>query len=938
MSSDSMPSTQPGPSRTVGKSANSFFQNSPQLSQITMSSQPEENTGRVAKRLFGSAKMSSTPFHSTRHAPDLINTPGMPMLSQIVEEEAAVPEPNIRKRRLDELFGDLTDIPDDDFETDNIPILNGMAKKTRTEEEIDTEMIELILIARAENQAKSQRTGRPNRMEQLENLRKFKAQNLSQSYPKWPCIPVVNDDQDRLYVRMHSEEFEVRQLSELNFQKSYGNLLGDGSATIWNEAQQIVQKRMMDGDASQAIAVPIVSELSVSSTDKLWVEKYRPESYVDLLSDESTNRSLLTWLRMWDKAVFKREFKLPDSHDQGPANFFNKRTGKFELGFRKKPRKNDLQSVIDEHGRPVQRVAILCGPPGLGKTTLAHMIAKHAGYAVREMNASDDRSLDAFKLILQNSTQMQTTLLSQDGRPNCIILDEIDGAPTASIEFLVKFINEQVKEKGAKATAAAGDAGGKKAAKKALLRRPIICICNDIYTPALRTLRQMAFVVTFPPLDSVRLAERLLNICYRERLKSDMTTLTALAEKSGNDIRSCISVLQFYANSNQTLTLTHIIRSNVGLKDKQRGLFEIWNTIFQVRKRRVNFESASGWSSLNEKTEEVSAPGEISMKTRVDTVLDSVHSGDYDRLTTGVYENYLAQKMPDPNMVGVAQASHWFCFTDSLNSQIQHKQNYTVYPYLQYGFIVWHMLFASTRMAKIKFPVQSFEHSQKVTLRKTVCVSFLKNLSSNVRCLGNGQSMLLDTVSFIRHILSPSLRFVSLQLLTAKERHDLKHTVDVMVDLGLHYNQLRVADGTYQYQLEPDINLLCQFIVSSSSMPLTYFNMQLIAREVEVEAMRRSMPKATAITDASQKNGGKKAPPKFDINSRLQPKAIVNHNNTKNIKESVSKDFFGRITTKKIDADKNNSDMGVAKSRVWYHFKEGFNNAVRKDVTMQKLL
>lgn len=36
---------------------------------------------------------------------------------------------------------------------------------------------------------------------------------------------------------------------------------------------------------------------------------------------------------------------------------------------------------------PGLQVALLCGPPGLGKTTLAHVIARHAGYSVVEMNA-----------------------------------------------------------------------------------------------------------------------------------------------------------------------------------------------------------------------------------------------------------------------------------------------------------------------------------------------------------------------------------------------------------------------------------------------------------------------------------------------------------------------------------------------------------------------
>lgn len=52
----------------------------------------------------------------------------------------------------------------------------------------------------------------------------------------------------------------------------------------------------------------VLSEPAVidSASSKLWVEKYKPKSYFDLLSDETTNHSLLTWLKMWDKMVFNR--------------------------------------------------------------------------------------------------------------------------------------------------------------------------------------------------------------------------------------------------------------------------------------------------------------------------------------------------------------------------------------------------------------------------------------------------------------------------------------------------------------------------------------------------------------------------------------------------------------------------------------------------------
>ena len=63
---------------------------------------------------------------------------------------------------------------------------------------------------------------------------------------------------------------------------------------------------------------------------------------------------------------------------------------------------------------------------GLGKTTLAHVVARHCGYRPVEINASDDRSATALVQRVLDSAQMRT--VTGDGRPACIIIDEIDGA------------------------------------------------------------------------------------------------------------------------------------------------------------------------------------------------------------------------------------------------------------------------------------------------------------------------------------------------------------------------------------------------------------------------------------------------------------------------------------------------------------------------------
>lgn len=289
------------------------------------------------------------------------------------------------------------------------------------------------------------------------------------------------------------------------------------------------------------------------STEKcLWVDKYRPQKYVDLISDESTNRTILKWLKMWDKVVFHIEPKekvgmqgSDSGFNQRTFNSFNKQTGKFEStgGWQSKRKKvGNFIPNRDDIGRPVQKIILIAGSPGLGKTTLAHVIAKQAGYNVREMNASDDRSVEAFKQALESGTQMKS-VLSADKKPNCIILDEIDGAPVAAIEFLLRFVSDKA---GVVDKMAAVGKKKKAGAEQFVLKRPIICICNDLYVPALRQLRQVAFVVSFPPISSAKLSDRLQVIAQREGIKTDLGTLLVLAEKTNCDVRSCISMMQFF--------------------------------------------------------------------------------------------------------------------------------------------------------------------------------------------------------------------------------------------------------------------------------------------------------------------------------------------------------------------------------------------------------
>lgn len=148
----------------------------------------------------------------------------------------------------------------------------------------------------------------------------------------------------------------------------------------------------------------------------------------------------------------------------------------------------------------------------------------------------------------------------------------------------------------------------------------------------MRALRQIAFIVTFPPLESSRLAERLLSIARKERLKTDMTALLALVDKSGNDVRSCISVLQFYGNNRKPLTLVEVMSSNIGQKDRQKGLFDMWTAIFQIQRPKHLSTIETKTNSNDAAVQNVAAPTEMSLKNRVENVLGVTHmGGDQER-------------------------------------------------------------------------------------------------------------------------------------------------------------------------------------------------------------------------------------------------------------------------------------------------------------------
>lgn len=92
------------------------------------------------------------------------------------------------------------------------------------------------------------------------------------------------------------------------------------------------------------------------ASSQLWTSRYAPTNLKEICGNKANVERLGDWLEAWPK-LYKDGFKKP---------------GKDGLG--------------------IYRAVLISGPPGIGKTTAAHLVAKTKGYDVVEMNASDTRS------------------------------------------------------------------------------------------------------------------------------------------------------------------------------------------------------------------------------------------------------------------------------------------------------------------------------------------------------------------------------------------------------------------------------------------------------------------------------------------------------------------------------------------------------------------
>jgi chromosome transmission fidelity protein 18 len=476
----------------------------------------------------------------------------------------------------------------------------------------------------------------------------------------------------------------------------------------------------------QSVEKPLQRQNKKSGT--MWTEKYRARKFTDLVGDERTHRSVLRWLKGWDSIVFP--------------------------GLAQTRLKKKAFGEGDED-RSHRKILLLTGPPGLGKTTLAHVCARQAGYEVLEINASDERSKDIVKGRIKDAVGTENVKgvnvdtangrVRKAGRPVCVIVDEVDGVVGGSggsgeggfMKALIDLVLLDQRNSGQNTTeATTNPQKRRKNGEKFRMLRPLILICNDVYHPSLRPFRASTIAeiihIRKPPLDKV--VQRMKDVFEKEGILSDGDAVRRLCEstwglggrKEGRagsrgsgegDIRGVLVAGEWLAHklrssaSNSSRLTRKLVDQHLQGDPSQGdspsqgvcrgGVREIVERVFLDGAGFPNaLSSSTSKSSTNISDPNPSSnlnPANLRKRHAISRLREMVDTiGDHDRCVTDCFSQYPSETYQDDTFLSKPNAAYdWLHFHDLASSKVFARQEWELTPYLSQSVLAFHHLFAA---------------------------------------------------------------------------------------------------------------------------------------------------------------------------------------------------------------------------------------------------
>lgn len=622
-----------------------------------------------------------------------------------------------------------------------------------------------------------------------------------------------------------------------------------------------------------------VPEAKIRIVDKLWVEKWSPRKFLDLVGNEKTNRRVLRWIRQWSACTFNEQ--LPEM----TTNISE-------------------QEIVDPLQRPLKRILLIHGPPGIGKTSVAHVAAKQAGYSVAEINASDERGGALVRDKVHNTLFNKQVL---NAKPVCLIADEIDGSiESGFVRILLDILNKD--NQATQRHMLGPNVNGKKKSKKArLLLRPIIAICNNLYAPALEKLKPHCEIVAVKRPADTSLLERLQDICKAEGLNVSAKALKELMHIAQGDVRNCVNNLQFLSTREDFRTgdLNDNPLDSVS-KDMSQSWFRICNQIF----RRDPHKELQ--QQLQEKTELVEL------------------NGNSEKVLQGCHSLYPHVKYSDNGVQKPAMIADWLYYHDLMFKSL-FEHNGELLRYTSVVPLAFFTLFGDVanredlRIQNAEYEVRELQRSNKDILK--LMLHKLSIQAPSIVPFTSLESLALEVLPNLDYMLSSDMS-------KCREPKSKQAVYDILTEL-LKCFQLQLIEKPRENLnsknalfIEPPINDIVVLDTQRQREVLTKRPLALDVLQAKVEESNAKRRHIKKVKDDRARN------------------EEIKSNEIKTRKSGVSMaDFFK--SQYKVDGSAENGSNANDKSqssaktdsafRIWVKYKEGFSDAVRKNVSWHDL-
>lgn len=676
---------------------------------------------------------------------------------------------------------------------------------------------------------------------------------------------------------------------------------------------------------------PSLSSIKHDSTSsQIWTEKYKPNSFIQLCSagNDRQYRLILQWLKKWSPVVFGDDILNTENSD--PL------------------------------GRPYKKILLIHGPTGIGKTTISHILAKHMGYTVQELNAANSmdtlpqasgggstaytNAASALKLKIVNA--LTSNSIHSQGKPSCLIIDEIDSL--ANINDVVKVLNDLVQadhralNKKLKRLSTEEIEAKKKSKKKDIfLNRPIICIANDIYSQQsnrfgpnpMEKLRPISEIIQFRKpttsktssgaktggnaIKSVK--DYLMQINKQENMGLDHQEIGDIVEICEGDIRACINHMQF--NSRIVDTIERRISKDTHLIDRQLSWFAMTDQLF---KRDPQLSKEENLARLFD--------GFMNGEGRA---LAS-NSGTFDRVLKGIFDKYLdTVHIQDDSLIKPCELSDWISY-QSRFTRINETNEYSPLVLLKAS-----SLFSDIRVQPgnqtliLNAKNLDFEHSQLLKSNKNIIRLIENRLLVQMRvALGmNAENAASLVLPCLAKILSPHMSAKVKSDLNVTEKKCLERIAGLVKELDLSLEYLKdLETGLSSLKLNPDLDLLTIYDNYLTTIPAASVVKQiqlrrqslfpLITAELDrIDVSKKSVKRSLEENTKESNNGDKAA-------KRSKTLATTSLNFFKGRYEEVN----SKTHTANTDEGSSDGDKEFKTSRIWVKYNEGFSNAVRKNI------